>query len=814
MNGLIQDLRYALRQLRKSPGFTTVAVITLALGIGANTAIFSVVKNVLLQPLPYPQPERLVEIWNTYAPIVPQGGLSPGDYADWRQQNASFSSMGAYAQFSTGFNLTGEGEAQRVAAGYASSDLFPMLGVRMAAGRSFLPEEDRAGGAPVVILTFRLWQGAFGGDPAVVGRTVTLDNQRYTVAGILPASFGLLRSRDLWMPLGQYDDDLTEHVHHWLVAIARLKPGVSLAQAKDELARLNQQETIAYPGSHKNFGVLVRPMQEPDAAKLRGPLLVLSGAVGLVLLIACVNIMNLLLVRNAAREREIAMRTALGARPRRLVRQLLAESMLLSLIGGIVGTLFAFATLRALLPFIPEDLAIMRETALNGSVLGFTMAVCLAAGVACGLLPALRTLKGDLAGVLKQGMKGASSSGHHRTQNLLVVSEIAMALFPLIGAGLLLRSFQHLIEVDPGFRSEHLLTLEVPHSVLSFGQYSQLSRDDQLRLDQRESLQFQRIADRIRALPGVKAVGGVTDLPLRAEFRSASRFVIEGQQTMAAGTLPIAQMRTVSVGFFAAMGIPLMRGRLLQDDDLKLPQNNFVISEAMERRFWPGGDALGRRVNFCPLDPKPCWYSIVGVVGNVHQLGLEAAPTFDAYFIGGWTPYVVVRTALDPVGLVPAITEVVHRADPNLPITHVRTMDELLSDSISRRRISALLIGIFPGLAMLLAAVGIYGVMSYTVSQRTQEIGVRMALGAQTATVQRMILGHTLKLALWGTVVGLVGSLIMARFLKSLLFGVGAYDPVTFVGVALLLMGVALAASYIPSRRAANVDPMVALRYE
>ncbi|MGH9676144.1 MAG: FtsX-like permease family protein, partial [Candidatus Acidiferrum sp.] len=431
----------------------------------------------------------------------------------------------------------------------------------------------------------------------------------------------------------------------------------------------------------------------------------------------------------------------------------------------------------------------------------------------CGLLPALRMLRSDLAGVLKQGSKGASSSGHHRTHNLLVVSEIAMSLIPLIGAGLLLRSFQHLIDVDPGFRADHLLTMEVQQPAVSFAQSAQLSDNEQLKLGEKQSLQFQQIADQIRTLPGVKEVGGVTVLPLGTEFRSASRFVIEGQPALVAGARPIAQTRVVAIGFLGALGIPLRAGRLFQEEDWKL-QNNIVINEAMERRFWPDGDAMGKRVNFCSLDPKPCWFSIVGVVGNVHQFGLDAAPTFDTYFIGGWTPYVVVRTASDPVAMASAVTEVVHRADPNLPVTHVRTMDGLLSDSVSPRRFSAVLIGIFAGLAMLLAAVGIYGVMSYTVSQRTQEIGVRMALGAQMGSVRRMILGQTLRLTLAGLGIGLAGAMVVARLLTSLLFGVRAYDPITFVGVAALLMSVAVAASYLPARRAMRVDPMVALRYE
>ena len=812
MGNLSQDIRYGIRTLAKNPGFTVVAVLTLALGIGANTAIFSVVQNVLLRPLPYPEPDKLVEIWNTYPPQVPRAGLSPGDYADWCKQARSFSEMAGYAEISQGFNLTGEGEPQRVQAGYASSSLLPMLGVRAVAGRLFTPEEDRAGNAPVVLLSHRLWLSRFGGDPSVAGRTIALDNQRYTVAGVLPSGFRLLSWADVWMPIGQFNDDLTEHVHHAFVAIARLKPGVTLAQARDEIGRLNQQEAIAYPDAHKNFGVLVEHLQEPSAVKLRNTLLVLFGAVGLVLLIACANIVNLLLVRNAAREREVALRTALGASPWRLIRQLLTESTLLSLAGGALGLLLAIAGLKALLAYVPADLAVLQDSGLNRTVLAFTVAVCLAAGVACGLLPAIRTLKANLAGVLKQGNKRASAAGHHRTHNILVVSEIAMALIPLIAAGLLLRSFQHLLEVDPGFRMDHILTMEIQQPALSFVQYNQLPQEEQIKLGQNQARQFEQIAAQIRALPGVKEVGGIDDLPLSNEFRQASRFVIEGQPLPAAGARPIVQFRTVSLSYFSSLAIPLRAGRFFTEDDLK--QLNTVINETMARRFWPQGDALGKRINLCSLDPKPCWSTIIGIAGNVHQFGLDAEPTFDVYFVGGWTPYLVVRTASDPLAIVAAVRDVVHKVDPNLPLTRVMTMDGLLSDSVSPRRFSAALIGIFAALALLLAAVGIYGVMSYTVSQRTQEIGVRMALGAQVDHVRGMILGQTLKLTLLGVGIGLAGSFVVARFLASLLFGVGTYDPLTFLGVALLLTAVSLAASYIPARRAMRVDPIVALRYE
>jgi putative ABC transport system permease protein len=813
MQTLMQDLRYALRTLVKSPGFTFVAVLTLALAIGANTAIFSVVENVLLRPLPYPEPQRLVEIFNTYFPQVPRTGLSPGDYADWREQAKSFSAMEAYAQVSQGLNLTGDGEPQRVQVAYVSAGLFGLLGASEAAGRFFVPEEDRAGHAPVVILSHRLWQSRFGTDPGVVGHTVALDDQRYTVVGVLPATFEMLRWADVWMPLGQYNDDLTEHVHHAFVAIARLKQGFSLTQAREEINALNRMEAAAYPDAHKNFGAVVQPLENPSAAKLRRTLVVLFSAVGLVLLIACANIMNLLLVRNASREREISLRTALGADTWRLLRQLLTESLMLTLAGGALGVILAFTGLKVLTVFAPSDLEALQRTSLNGWVLAFTLAVCIATGLVCGAVPALRTLRTDLAGALKQGSKGSSSLAHQRTHKLLVISEIAMAILPLIGAGLLLRSLQHLLTVDPGFRPDHVLTMEVQQAGLSFAQSSKLSQEEQVKLGESQSLKFEQIAAQIRTLPGVKEVGGIDDLPLGNELRQASRFVIEGQPLPAAGARPIAQTRTVSLSYFATARIPQLAGRAFTADDWKA-FSTVVINEAMARRYWPKGDALGKRINFCSLDPKPCWVSIIGIVGNVHQFGLEAEPTYDSYFTGGWTPYLVIRSAVDPATLAQSITQMLHKSEPNLPISRVITMDGLISDSVSPRRFSAVLIGIFAGLALVLAAVGIYGVMSNTVSARKQEIGIRMALGAQPNGVKAMILAESARLTLMGIAGGLAAAFVLVRFLASLIFGVSAYDWVTFGGVAVLLTGVALVASYIPARRAVRVDPVIALRYE
>jgi predicted permease len=813
MENLLQDIRYGIRTLARNPGFTAVAILTLALGIGANTAIFSVVQNVLLRPLPYRQPQSLVEIFNAYPPLFSRIGLSPGDFADWQKQATSFSEIGNYSEVSQGFNLTGEGAPESIQAGYANSTLFPLLGVSLAAGRQFAPEEDKAGSAPVVILGHRLWASWFGGDFHVVGRTITLDDQRYIVVGILPAGFQLLQQADLWMPMGQFPDDLTSHLHHESIAVGRLKPGIGVAQTQSEMTTLNHQEEIAFPDTHKNFTVVVQRMEAPSATRLRGTLLVLSGAVGLILLIACANIVNLLLVRNAAREREVAVRTALGANQWRLIRQMLAESLLLSLLGGALGVLFAFLGLRVLTAMVPPGLAVLEHTGLNAWVLGFTIAVCIAAGLLCGVMPAFQMLKTNLSSVLRQGSKGTGEFSRRRIHSALVVSEVAMALIPLIGAGLLLRSFQQLLQVDPGFRAAHILTMEVPQAQLTLAQENQLSEKQQREFAQKQSLQFEQIAEQLRTLPGVQEVGGISNLPLASsEIRAASRFLVEGQAASPLSPRPVAQTRTVSLGYFATLAIPLIEGRTFRQEDWRL--SNIVINQALARRYWPRGGALGQRINFCTFDPKPCWFSVVGIVGDVHQIGLDGNPTFDAYLAGGWTRYLVIRSASDPGSLTAAATAAIHAADPTLPVTHVMTMDGLFSESVGPRRFSATLVAVFSVLALLLAAVGIYGVMSYTVSQRTREIGVRMALGAQVTSVRRMILGQTLRLTLLGVGIGLVGAFVVARFLTSLLFGVSMYDPATFLGVAALLIAVALAASYIPARRAMRVDLIVALRYE
>jgi putative ABC transport system permease protein len=617
---------------------------------------------------------------------------------------------------------------------------------------------------------------------------------------------------DVWISVGQYQDDLTGRVHHPYSVIARLRRGVTLSEAQAELATLSRQTELTYPDTHKGWGVIARQLENPEAAKLRMALLVLFGAVALILLIACVNIVNLLLARNAARRREIALRIALGASRPRLIRQLLTESILLSLAGGALGILLATAALGLMRSFAPANLSSGRDSGLDIGVLGFTIVTCFLAGIACGLAPAFQTVKVNLNDVLKEGSRSSGASSGQRLRSVLVVSEIALALIPLVGAGLLIRSLHRLLEVDPGFHPEHVLTMQVPRPATSDVEFNNLTPEQQTNLTRKQSLEFQALAERLESTPGVKRVGGIDVLPLGAATVQATRFLVEGQPVLAAGARPVTELRTASLGYFSAMGIPLVSGRSFTEDDFT--GSNIVINATMAKRFWPDSGAIGKRVNLCSLSPQPCWSPIIGVVADVHEYGLDAAPTFDTYSAGGWTPYVVIRTAGEPAIVARAAVEEVHEMFPDLPVANVTTLDNLLSESVSPRRFSTVLLGVFAALALMLAAVGIYGVMSYLINLRSNEIGIRMALGAQTQDIWNLVVGRGMKLALAGIAIGLAGAFALSRFLTSLLYGVQSTDPATFFGVALLLLAVALAACYVPARRAMRLDPMVALRYE
>jgi putative ABC transport system permease protein len=612
--------------------------------------------------------------------------------------------------------------------------------------------------------------------------------------------------------VGQYGDDLSSHVHHEFTVIGRLRPGSALSTAQAELETLNRQEEAPFPDTHKNWNVFVGAMQNPSAEKLRPALLVLFGAVVLVLLIACTNVMNLILVRNAARQKEIALRIALGATLSRLIVQLLAESALLAAMGGVLGILLAIAGLQVLSSLVPSNLAAVKGAQLNWWVLGFTALLSIFSGIFCGLVPALQTLKQDSHSVLKAGGRTSSISGSRRVRDSLVVLETALAMVLLLGAGLLIRSFYSILRVNPGFETDQVLSLEVDRPAIPFSELTKMSTEQQTELARKQSLQFAQMAERIQGLPGVEAVGAINVLPLGSELRAASRFVVEGQPVSDAGARPVAEVRSVSLGYFAAMSIPLRKGRLFDEEDYG--GSNILVNEEFAERFWPQIDPLGKRINLCSLFPKPCWCSIVGVIGNVHQYGLDAPPSLDVYFAGGETPYMVIRAKQDPSTLARAAVDAVHKDDPNLPVAQVLSLRELLSNSLSSRRLAAALLGAFAILALLLATVGIYGVMSYIVSLRTKEIGVRMALGAQPGSVWRLVVLGGARLALSGIAIGLAGALAATKILATVLYGVKASDPATIASVALLLTSAVLLACHIPARRATRVDPIVALHEE
>lgn len=812
MDAIWCDLKHACRMLHKAPAFTLAAVLTLTLGIGANTAIFSVVESVLLRPLPYRDPSRLVQLWNTYPPAIPQGTNSVGDFRDFRQRSQTLSEMAAYVDTPAGLNLTGEGEPERLEMRYVTSGLFPMLGIEPVAGRGFTSAEDNPSMPLTVLVSHQLWQKRFGSDPGVVGRTVMLDGRGYTLVGILPEKLRLAPTTDVWLPIGEYDPGPDPYRFHQMNIIGRLKPGVRIEQAQSELATLNSQQQRALPDTHKNFGMLMTPLEDSSARKLRPALLILLGAVGLVLLVACANFVNLLMARNAARQRELAARMALGASRWRLLSYSLTESVLLSLLGGICGVALAEAGHRAIGAFVPPDLAGASAGGLNLWVLAFTLALSILTGIGCGLIPALQVSRFNLHNMLKEGARTTGAAGRQAIRRILVVSEIASAIILLAGAALLIRSFQRLMDVDPGFRPRHILALEVNKPQLSPSEQSKLTNEQRIAYQRRQSLDYQALLARIRALPGVEAAGGISVLPLGAAMRSASRFLVEGQSVPADGARPVAETRSVSPGYFAAMGIPLLRGRLLDAHDHA--SQNILINQALAEKFWPGGDAIGKRVNFCSLAPEACWTTVVGVVGNVHQYGLEAPPTFDSYGAVDWEPYTVVRTTSDPVSLAPAVITEIRKFDPGLPVTHVMTLDKLLSESVASRTLSTFLLGLFAGLALLLATVGVYAVMSYSVRLRTNEIGVRIALGARPRDIWRLVLDSGARMVLAGIAIGMAGAFALTRLLSSLLYGVTATDPLTFGVAALLLACIGLVACYIPARQAMRIDPASALRLD
>src|SRR5215475_4947546 len=819
MQTLWQDLRYGARMLFKKPGFTLIAVITLALGIGANTAIFSIVNGLLLNQLPYRNAERLAIIW-THSPgaNVAQDWPSPGQFSALKSENTVFEQL-ALAQGDNAI-LTGDGEPERFGAVRASSAVFSLLGSRAAMGRVFLPEEDTPDKTLTVILSHGFWQRRFGGDPNALGRTLTLNGRGYIIVGVMPPDFSLgyevmptvgmgsVAKAGILMPLPLSVDQMNNQGDENYNVLARLKPGATIAQAQTELnlavRRLEQQFPDSYPPSRR-FSLSIRPLLEQAVGDIRLALYVLLGAVGCVLLIACVNVANLLLARAAAREKEMAIRTAIGARRWRVARQLLTESVLLSAVGGALGLLLAVWGLALLRWLNPSDIPRLEAVGIDNRVLAFNTAVAVLTGILFGLAPALRGSRMNLSETLKEGGRSLAGGGHRRLRNLLVITEIALSLVLLVCAGLLIRSFVRVQQVEPGFAPKNVLSMRV---ALVGPAYSEEAR--------RVSF-YQGLWERIRRLPGVEASGGVSALPLTGGIGWGG-ITIEGYDASSGQSLIQSDMRAASVGYFETMKIPLIRGRFFAEQDSKESARVVIVDENMARTYWPNADPIGKRLKFGSAGNNNPWMTVVGVVTNVKHYALDADSRVALYVphlqSGAGSLSIAARTTADPANIAGAVTREVRAMDPNLPIYDVKTMEQWLLESLARRRFAMLMLGLFAVIAMLLAAVGIYGVMSYTVAQRTREIGVRVALGAQTRDVLRLVVRQGMSLAGIGVGIGLAAAIGVSRLMTGLLFDVRATDPITFTAIAVLLTIVALLACLLPARRAAQVDPLVALRVE
>lgn len=805
MTTLWQDIRYGARMLLKNRGFTAVAVLTLALGIGANTAIFSVVNSVLLRPLPFAEPDRLVYAEASDLRDGTKGGsISPPDFLDYREQNRVFERLAAFQSLS--FTMTGGGsESERITSARVSSGFFETLGIApITGGRTFLPEEEQDGRNRVVVISYGLWQRRFGADPKLVGKTAMLDGVNVTIVGIMPAGFQYPREVDVWTPITFHAPQTSARRSHFLQAIGRLKPGVTSDQAQAEMNAIARQLEKQYPDSNTNYGLGLTLLSERTAGDMRQTLLMLAVAVGFVLLIACANVANLSLARGASRYRELAIRAALGASRARVVRQLLTESLLLAVVGGSLGSLLAMWGVDLLVALSPENLPLVKEVTIDWRVLVFTLFVSLLTGVLFGFAPALASSKPNLTETLKEGSKGSAGVGRQRLRSLLVISEVALSLVLLIGAGLFIKSFLRLLQVDPGFSSTNVLTMQLAVPMMKYPK------------EQQRVTFFQQLTQRIESLPGVQAAGTVSELPL-SDQDNDTFFTIEGKPAVAFGSLENdANFRIVSPDYFHAIGIPLIKGRAFAERDSTDAPKVIVVNEAFARRYLPGEDAIGKRltVDF----GKPWTGEIAGIVGSVRHSSLAREPDAEMYvsYAQAAIPKVnlAVRAVTDPTMLTSAIRNEVRALDKDLPIYNVETMQQRVSESAAQPRFRTLLLGIFALVALLLASVGIYGVISYSVTQRTHEIGIRMALGARTGDVLRLIVGQGMLLALIGVGIGLIGAFALTRIIASQLYNVSATDPITFACVALLLAGVALLACYIPARRAMKVDPMVALRHE
>lgn len=805
-----QDIRYGARVLAKHKAFTIVAVVTLALGIGANTAIFSVVNELLLRPLPFRDPERITTLWEISPEGRHQNTTSRANFRAWREQSSSFEYMAAFTDQRV--NLTDAGEPEELTVQIATADFFKVLGVEPLLGRTFLPEGQERGDQPITILSYGLWQRRFGGQPSIIGQQITLNGKKATVVGVMPRNFqfyirqrGTGRPAELWsfFPIAPFPNGAGE-VGRFLSSVGRLKPGVSPAQADAELRTIEARLAEASPKFNKNYSAEVLPLREQFFGNVRRPLWLMLGAVGFVLLIACANVANLLLSLASAREKEIALRAALGAARTRIVRQLLTESLLLALMGSVLGLGLAWIGIKALIAISPSDIVGLDGVRMNLTVLAWTLGVSLLTGIVFGLAPALQVSRLNLNDTLKEGGKSESSgSGNNRRlRSGLVVAEIALAVVLLASAGLLVKSFIRLQQVDRGFNTDNVLTMVVR---LPGSKYD----------DDPEVVQFfGQALEKVRVLPSVQSAGIVNYLPFYGGLGAATGFAIEGRPAPPVGQEPSTNVRVADSDFFKTMGIPLLRGRTFSDVENREVKHVILINETMAAKYFPNEDPIGKRLDVAMFD-KPNPAEVIGIVGNVRYESLVDEMEPLVYFPLSDLTYpfmtLVIRTSSDPVSIAAPVQREIRSIDPNQPVSDVRTMNQVMAETVSRSRFNTLLLAIFAGLATLLSAVGIFGVMNYSVGQRTRELGLRLAIGAQPRQVLLLVLRQGMLLTVVGVVLGLAAALALTRLLSGLLFGVEPFDPLTFTAISAFLMAVSLLACYLPARRAMKIDPLVAL---
>lgn len=818
MNRLKQDLRYAIRTLRNKPGFTLIAILTLALGIGANTAIFSVVNAVVLRPLPYAEPDRLMTLWETM-PGSDQRSVAPGNFVDWRTQNKTFQDMAA--TFYANFNLTSDGEPDRIDGATITSNLMSVLGASAQLGRTFQPDDDEHQDRSVALISDGLWKRRFGADQSVVGRSITIDETPHTIVGVMSRGFQFPARSDLWV-LGRNrgavpaslisqlptNDWVHERDAHFIRVIGRLRPGVTLSQAQSDIAGITRRMEQEFPQSNGGLGSNVVPLHAQVVGDVRGMLFILLGAVGFVLLIACTNVANLMLARATQRDREIAIRTAVGASRLRLIRQLLTESLLLSIVGGLAGLMVSIWAVAVFVKLSPGDIPRLDEASVDLRLLGFTLLVSLLTGVGFGLLPAFQATRTNLNSALKEGGTKASEGRHRRgARNVLVVTEIALAQVLLVGAALLAISYVRVTQIDPGFNPNRVLTAKIAPAAKKYP-------DPKSR-----STFYATVLEHLQGLPGVESAGMVMSLPLTGSSMNRG-FRVEGRPVPKADENVTMDFQIVSPGYFSTLEIPIKRGRGLSAADTETSEHVIVINDTMARRYWPNEDPVGRRMGIGESSKDTSWRTIVGVVGDNRHASLSEPPVPTAFIayrqdLESWPRMgFVIKAKTDAASLTSAVRKELAAIDPAQPVYAIEPLENLLHASVAQRRFIMMLLGSLSAIALTLAMVGVYGVISFSVSERTQEIGIRMALGARAADVLRMVLGQGIRITLVGILIGVAAAFALTRLLSSLLFAVSATDLRTFSIVAGLLGAVALVACYIPARRATKVDPLVALRYE